>query len=130
MLQAIMTRRSRQKLGTFRGNYQVLGFYEDFRKKLQKLWHFVKNHQNLSISPKLAFSGANYHVLGFWSSFQQKVWHFVKKPSKLKIVDLAKLNYSSNFSCKLNCHVLGFSSSFQKVWDFVKTIKTCKFGQN
>ena len=30
------------------------GFDQVFSKKLQKLWHFVKNHKNVSISPKLA----------------------------------------------------------------------------
>ena len=38
---------------------------------LQKVWDFVKNHQNLSIWPKLETFRENYHVLGFSAkSFQ------------------------------------------------------------
>ena len=77
---------------TFRANYHVFGFCLSFQqKKLQKVWHFVKNHQNLLIWPKLAISRANYHVFGFCLCFQQKVaksMAFCEKP--LKLVDLAK----------------------------------------
>ena len=50
-----------------------LHFDELFRKKLQKLPHFLKKHEKSSIWPKLTTSRTNYHVSAFWSAFQQKV---------------------------------------------------------
>ena len=50
-----------------------LHFDELFRKKLQKVPHFVKKHEKPSIWPKLATFRANYHVLAFSWTFQQEV---------------------------------------------------------
>ena len=44
-------------------------FDSTFSKMLQKVWHLVKNHQNLSISSKLATFCAKYRALGFWPNF-------------------------------------------------------------
>ena len=44
-----------------------------FRKKLQKVPHFVKKHEKPSIWPKLAIFRANYHVLAFSCTFQKEV---------------------------------------------------------
>ena len=57
-------------------------FCQLFSKKLQKVVHFVKEHEKSSIWPKLATFRANYHVSAFWWTFQQKVSHFVKKHEK------------------------------------------------
>ena len=44
---------------TFRGLDELFG------KKLQKVAHFVKNHEKSSIWPKLATFQANYHISRF-----------------------------------------------------------------
>ena len=51
-------------------------------KKVEKVAHFVKNDEKLSILPKLATFWGNYHVSAFLSTFQQKVSHFAKKHEK------------------------------------------------
>ena len=107
------------------------GFEQIFSKKLQKLWHFVKNHQDVSISSKLATFCAKYHVLGFEHIFSkkfQKLWHFVKNHQNVSIS--SKL---ATFCAK--CHVLGFLPNFQQklaksIAFCKKTIKTCRSLQN
>ena len=91
------------------------GFDQILGKKLQKVWHFVKNHQNVSISPKLAT------FLCKLQCFEQKVaktMAFCKKPPKR--VDLAK---TSNFFVQTTMSQ-GFnqilSKKLQKLWHFVK----------
>ena len=44
-----------------------------FRKKLQKVPHFVKKHKKPSICQKLGTFRANYHVLAFSWTFQKEV---------------------------------------------------------
>ena len=64
-------------------------------KRLQKVWDFVKNYENSSISPKLGFC---------------------EKP--LKLIDLAE---SRNFSCKLpRLRFSNFQKTLQKMRDFVE----------
>ena len=89
-------------------------FCQLFSKKLQKVAHFVKEHEKSSIWPKLATFRANYHVSAFWWTFQQKVSHFVKKHEKSSI--WPKLTTS-----RTNYHVSAFWWTFQqKVSHFVK----------
>ena len=78
-----------------------------FSKKLQKVAHFVKEHEKSSIWPKLATFRANYHVSAFWWTFEQKVSHFVKKHEKSSI--WPKLTTS-----RTNYHVSAFWSAFQQ----------------
>ena len=67
------SRRFAQNLQLFEQTTMSLHFDELFRKKLQKVPHFVKKHEKSSICPKLATVRRNYHVSAFWSTFQQKV---------------------------------------------------------
>ena len=78
-----------------------------FRKNVQKVAHFVKEHEKWSIWPKLATFRANYHVSAFWWTFEQKVSHFVKKHEKSSI--WPKLTTS-----RTNYHVSAFWSAFQQ----------------
>ena len=82
-------------------------FCQLFSKKLQKVAHFVKEHEKSSIWPKLATFRANYHVSAFWWTFEQKVSHFVKKNEKSSI--WPKLTTS-----RTNYHVSAFWSAFQQ----------------
>ena len=82
-------------------------FCQLFSKKLQKVAHFVKEHEKSSIWPKLATFRANYHVSAFWWTFQQKVSDFVKKHEKSSI--WPKLTTS-----RTNYHVSAFWSAFQQ----------------
>ena len=50
-----------------------LHFDEFFRKKGQKVPHFVEKHEKPSIWPKLATFRANYYVLAFSWTFQKEV---------------------------------------------------------
>ena len=47
-------------------------FRQVFRKKLQKVAHFVKKHEKSSIWPNIITLRGNYHLSAFWSNFQQK----------------------------------------------------------
>ena len=60
-------------LQLFEQTTMSLHFDQLFRKKLQKVPHFVKNHEKPSIWPKLATFRANYHVLAFSWTFQKEV---------------------------------------------------------
>ena len=54
-----------QNLELFEQSILFRGFEELFGKKLQKVAHFVKNHEKSSIWLKLATFRINYHVLRF-----------------------------------------------------------------
>ena len=78
-------------LQLFEQTTMSLHFDELFRKKLQKVRHFVKKHEKPSIWPKLASFGANYHVLAFSWTFQQEVAKSASFREKAReIIDLAK----------------------------------------
>ena len=78
-------------LQLFEQTTMPLHFDELFRKKLQKVRHFVKKHEKPSIWPKLASFGANYHVLAFSWTFQQEVAKSASFREKAReIIDLAK----------------------------------------
>ena len=66
-------------------------FDEVVSRKLQKVPHFVKNHEKSSIWRKLATFPTNYHVLTLWWTFQRKVAESTSFSEKtLKIIDWAK----------------------------------------
>ena len=106
-------------------------FGQLFIKKLQKVAHFVRNHEISSIWQKEATFRGNYHVSAFWSRFQQKVaktGSFLEKAQK--IIDLAKF---SNFLSILPC--LGVLVKFwPKTWKnwliSWESTKNHPFGQN
>ena len=52
-------------LELFEQTTMSLHLHELFRRKLQKVPHFVKKHEKPSISPELLTFRANYHVLAF-----------------------------------------------------------------
>ena len=89
------------------------GFDEVFRKKLEKVAHFVKNGEKSSIWQKPATFQANYHVSrfprNFWTevgksgSFREKPW---------KIIDLAK---TGNFSSTLSPFEVSMNFSEKKI---------------
>ena len=60
-------------LQLFKKTTMSLHFDQLFRKKLQKVPHFVKKHEKPSIWEKLAIFRANYHVLAFSWTFQKEV---------------------------------------------------------
>ena len=106
-------------------------FYQLFSKKLQKVAHFVKEHEKSWIWQKLATFRANYHVSAFWWTFQQKVAKSASFRQKTrKTIDLAK---TCNFSSKLRC--LGIFMNFserscKKLLNSWKSTKNHRFGQN
>ena len=60
-------------LQLFEQTTMSLHFDELFRKKLQKVPHFVRKHEKLSIWRKLATFRANYHVFfGIFMNFSAK----------------------------------------------------------
>ena len=78
-------------LQLFEQTTMPLHFDQLFRKKLQKVRHFVKKHEKPSIWPKLASFGANYHVLAFSWTFQQEVAKSASFREKAReIIDLTK----------------------------------------
>ena len=100
-------------------------------KDLQKVPHFVENHEKSSIWPKLDIFRTNWHVFAFWSSFQQKLAKsasFREKP--WKIIDLAKTWYFSN-KVACFCVLINFlAKSCKKCFISWKTMKNPRFGQN
>ena len=86
-------------------------FHELFRKKLQKVPHFVKKHEKKSMSPKLATFRKNYHVF----TFRWTLWRKVAKTASFrekarKLIDLAKTMqlFPTNY------HVLVFRWTFEQ----------------
>ena len=78
-------------LQLFEQTAMSLHFDELFRKKLQRVAQFVKNHEKSSIWPKLSTFRANYHVLAFSWTFQQEVAKTASfRETARKIIDLAK----------------------------------------
>ena len=92
-------------------------FCQLFSKKLQKVAHFVKEHEKSSIWPKLATFRANYHVSAFWWTFSAKSESFREKARK--IIDLAKTN---NFSNKLPCFGVLVSFSAKSCKKYCRSI--------
>ena len=95
-----------------------LHFDELFRKKLQKVPHFVEKHEKPSIWQKLATFRKNYHVFTFRGTLWQKVAKTASFRQKArKIIHLAKTMQLF----RTNYHVLVFRWTFQqKVAQFVK----------
>ena len=96
-----------QKLQLFQQTTMFPRFGQLFSKNVEKVAHFVKEHEKSSIWPKLATFRANYHVSAFSWTFEQKVSHFVKKHEKSSI--WPKLTTS-----RTNYHVSAFWSAFQQ----------------
>ena len=86
-------------------------FDELFRKKLQKVPHFVKNHEKSSTSPKLATFRTNYHVFSVrWTLWQKVAKTASFREKARKVIDLAK-----NMQLfRTNYHVLVFRWTFQQ----------------
>ena len=107
------------------------GFDPIFRKMLQKVWHLVKNQQNLSIFSKLTSFCAKYRALGFTQFLKKNVaksMAFGKKPVKLR--DLLQ---SSNFLCKVPCTTVltQFLEKCRKKYGILwKATKTCRSPRN
>ena len=99
-------------------------FDEVFSKKLQKVPHFVKKHEESSIWRKFATFPTNYHVFAFRWIFKEKVAKSASFREKARTpIDLAK---TCNFSKKLPCFgisiiIAGKScKKVEKVAHFVK----------
>ena len=106
-----------QNLQFFEETTMSWHFHELFRKKLQKVPHFVKKHEKSSIWPKLATFRKNYHVFTFrWTLWQkvEKTASFREKARKL--IDLAK----AITLFPTNYHVLEFQWTFEQ-----KVAKSC-----
>ena len=98
-------------LQRFQKTTMSLHFDELFRKKLQKVPHFVKKHEKPSIWPKLSTFRANYHVLAFSWTFQQEVEKSASFRGKAReIIDLAKTMQLF----RTNYHVFAFRSTFRE----------------
>ena len=100
-----------QNLQFFEETTMSWHFHELFRKKLQKVPHFVKKHEKSSISPKIASFRKNYHLFSFrWTLWQKvaKTASFREKARKL--IDLAKTMQLF----RTNYHVLVFPWTFEQ----------------
>ena len=96
-------------------------FHELFRKKLQKVPHFVRKHEKSSISPKLATFRKNYHLFSFrWTLWQKvaKTASFREKARKL--IDLAKTMQLFEQTTMFWCFHELLSKRLQKVAQFVR----------
>ena len=102
--------RFHQNLQLFEKTTMFLRLDELYGKKLQKLPHFVKKHENSSIWPKLFNFSNKLPCLCFRSTFQEKVAESASFREKArKTNDLAK---TFNFSSKLPC--LGIFMNFSE----------------
>ena len=109
-------------------------FDEVFSRKLQKVPHFVKNHEKSSIWPKLDTFRTNWHVFAFWSTFHQKV----AKSASFRENHEKSSTWAKLATFRTNLHVSLFSWTFkQKVWKsasfrekprkLMDLAKTCNF---
>ena len=97
------------------------GFDQIFRKKLQKLWHCVKNHRNVSISLKLATFLCKLQCFRVLTKFLVKscrLWHFVKKHQNFSIT--LKLATFFVQTTMFQGFDQTLSKKLQKLWHFVK----------
>ena len=106
-------------------------FDQGFRKKLQKVPHFLKKNEKSSIWPKHSTFLTNWHVFLFWWTFQRKVAKsasFHEKP--WKIINLGKTwHFLNKLACF--CILIKFSAkTCKKCLISWKTMKTNRFGQN
>ena len=124
-----------KSLWLFEQTTMSLHFDELFRKKLQKVPHFVKKHENPSIWQKLATFRENYHVLTFRWTLQQKVAKSCScREKERKVINLGKslqlfeqtsmFLHFNEFSRKKLPKVLRFVKKHQKssIWP-----KLCNF---
>ena len=96
-------------------------FHEVFRRKLQKVPHFVKKNEKSAILAKLATFRKNYHVFTFrWTLWQKfaKTASFRKKARKL--IDLAKTMQLFEQTTMFWHFDEVFSKKLQKMPRFVK----------
>ena len=106
-----------QNLQFFEQTTMSWHFHELFRKKMQKVPHFVKKHEKSWISPKLATFRKNYHVFTFRWTLWQKVAETASFREKArKLMDLAKTMQLF----RTNCRVFVFRWTFQP-----KVAKSC-----
>ena len=129
-------------LKVFEQTTRSLYFDELFRKKFQKVPHFVKKHKKPSIWQKLATFRANYHVLAFSWTFQKEVAKSSSFRERAReIIDFANtMQLFEQTTMFLHFDEL-LRKRLEKVVHFVKKdeimdfVKTCKrkthgFGQN
>ena len=106
-----------QNLQLFEQTTMSWHFHELFRKKLQKVRHFVRKHGKSSIWRKLATFRTNYHVFTFrWTLWQKVAKTASFRGEARKLIDLAKT--MQRF--RTNYHVLVFRWTFQQ-----KVAKSC-----
>ena len=104
-------------------------FDELFRKKLQKVPHFVKKHEKPSIWPKLATFRTNYHVL-IWTSQQE-----VAKSASFRGKSTRNHRFRQNLqffeqtTMSWHFHEL-FRKKLQKVPFLWKSTRNHRFNQN
>ena len=126
-----------KSLWLFEQTTMSLHFDELFRKKLQKVPHFVKKHEKPSIWQKLATFRENYHVLTFRWTLQQKVAKSCSCREKArKVINLAKslqlfeqtsmFLHFDEFSRKKLPKVLRFVKKHEKssIWWKLATFRT------
>ena len=124
-------------LQLFEQTAMSLHFDELFRKKLQRVAQFVKNHEKSSIWPKLSTFRANYHVLAFSWTFQQEVAKTASfRETARKIIDLAKAlqlleqaTMSFSFGWAFKKKVAKSVSSREKARKIIDFAKTCNFSR-
>ena len=110
-----------QNLQLFEQTTMSCHFHELFRRKLQKVPHFVKKNEKSAISAKLATFRKNYHVFTFrWTLWQKfaKTASFRKKARKL--IDLAKTMQLFEQTTMFWHFDQVFSKKLQKMPRFVK----------
>ena len=126
-----------KSLQLFEQTTMSLHFDELFRKKLQKLPHFVKKHEKPSIWPEVICFRANYHDLAFpwtfhqWSSEKYHIWWKSTRNHRFG------KNYPTSWA---NYHVFAFwwtfkeevgkSCSFRKkAWKLMHFLRTWHFSK-
>ena len=110
------------------------GLHKLFGKKLQKVAHFVRNHDKSSIWPKLETFRTNYHVSRFGWTFSKKVAklaHLVKNQKKASIwpkLATFQANYHiSRFPWNFRKELAKSYSFREKPWKIIDLAKTGNF---
>ena len=107
-------------------------FSQLLSKKLQKVAHLVRKHEKSSIWQKGASFQGKYHVLAFWSTFQQKKfkkWLISGKMTKKTSIwpKLATFRGNYHFSAFLStfrqevAKIGSFREGARKIIDLAKT---------
>ena len=110
-------------LELFEQTTMSLHLHELFRRKLQKVPHFVKKHEKPSISQELLTFRANYHVS--WKSTNTH-----RFGQNLQLLEETTMFWHFDVYCRKKLQKGGKSGSFREKWrkiiDLAKTLQLCE----